>query len=145
MALSFFVLSYPPNPPHPDPPLTFFSTPKLRLTHFLITQEVKLSETAAERELNDSLAEIYSIIITLDGLEKAYIKDSIPEAEYTELCSRLLKQYKSNLSDENVAREFVDLETFKRAWDVRCSPPSPFRWAIAPPTRLPTISSPKTC
>lgn len=80
---------------------------------------MKLSETAAERDLNDSLAEIYSIIITLDGLEKAYIKDSIPEGEYTDLCGRLLKQYKSNLSDENVAREFVDLETFKRTWDVR--------------------------
>ena len=84
------------------------------------TQEVKLSGTAAERDLYDSLAEIYSIIITLDGLEKAYIKDSIPEAEYTEICSRLLKQYKSNLNDETVAREFVDLETFKCEWDVRC-------------------------
>ena len=82
------------------------------------TQEVKLSGTAAERDLNDSLAEIYSIIITLDGLEKAYIKDSIPETEYTEICSRLLKQYKSNLSDDTVARSFVDLETFKRQWDV---------------------------
>jgi len=69
--------------------------------------------------LNDSLAEIYSIIVTLDGLEKAYMKDSIPEAEYTEICSRLLKQYKSNLSDDNVTREFVDLETFKREWQVR--------------------------
>lgn len=86
-----------------------------------LTQEVKLSETAAERDLNDSLAEIYSIIITLDGLEKAYIKDSIPEVEYTEICSRLLKQYKSNLSDDTVARSFVDLETFKREWDVRTS------------------------
>ena len=85
------------------------------------TQEVKLSETAAERDLNDSLAEIYSIIITLDGLEKAYIKDSIPETEYTDICSRLLKQYKSNLSDDTVARSFGDLETFKRQWDV-CSP-----------------------
>lgn len=82
------------------------------------TQEVKLSETAAERDLNDSLAEIYSIIITLDGLEKAYIKDSIPEAEYTEICSRLLKRYKSNLSDDTVVRSFVDLETFKRQWAV---------------------------
>lgn len=82
------------------------------------TQEVKLSETATEKDLNDSLAEIYSIIITLDGLEKAYIKDSIPEGEYTEICARLLKQYKSNLSDDTVARSFVDLETFKRRWDV---------------------------
>lgn len=83
-----------------------------------LTQEVKLSETTAEKDLNDSLAEIYSIIITLDGLEKAYIKDSIPEREYTEICGRLLKQYKSNLSDDSVVRAFVDLETFKRQWDV---------------------------
>lgn len=56
--------------------------------------------------------------MTLDGLEKAYVKDSVPEAEYTELCSRLLKQYKGNLSDERVSKAFVDLETFKKAWDV---------------------------
>lgn len=69
------------------------------------------------------MAEIYSIIITLDGLEKAYIKDSIPEADYTELCNRLLKQYKSNLNDDTVSGEFVDLDTFKRNWHV-CILPS---------------------
>ena len=31
--------------------------------------------SSGERDLYESLAEIYSIIITLDGLEKAYIKD----------------------------------------------------------------------
>jgi hypothetical protein len=51
-------------------------------------------------------------------LERAFIRDSVTEAEYTETCSRLLKQYKSNLSDESVAQEFVDLETFKKKWDV---------------------------
>jgi ESCRT-I complex subunit VPS28 len=71
--------------------------------------------------LYDSLAEIYSIIITIDALEKAFLKDSITEAEYTETCSRLLKQYKSNLADETVARQFGDLETFKREWDVSIS------------------------
>ena len=80
---------------------------------------MKLSTTTAERDLYDSLAEIYSIIITLDGLEKAYIKDSIPEAEYTEICTRLLKQYKSTLSDDNVMRAFANLDTFKAEWDVR--------------------------
>lgn len=80
---------------------------------------MKLSNTTAERDLCDSLAEIYSIIITLDGLEKAYIKDSIPEAEYTEICNRLLKQFKSTLNDDNVMRAFVDLDTFKAEWDVR--------------------------
>lgn len=84
-------------------------------------QEVKLAETAAERDLIDSLAEIYSIIITLDGLEKHYTKDSISENEYTDICSRLLKQYKSILKDETVEREFGDLEKFKHEWNVGVS------------------------
>ena len=58
--------------------------------------------------------------MTLDALEKGYLKDSISEADYTETCSRLLKQYKSNLADETVARAFGDLESFKREWDMEC-------------------------
>lgn len=79
---------------------------------------MKLSHTNAERDLYESLAEIYSIVMTLDALERAYLKDSVTENEYTETCSRLLKQYKSNLADETVAQAFVDLETFKGEWDV---------------------------
>ena len=83
-----------------------------------MSQEVKLSETRAERDLQDSLAEVFSIIITLDELEKAFLKDAILESDYTEICDRLLKQYKAILTDEVVAKEFVDLETFKSEWDV---------------------------
>ena len=79
---------------------------------------MKLASTSAERDLYESLAEIYSIIITLDALEKAYLKDSISESDYTETCSRLLKQYKSNLADDNVARAFGGLERFKAEWNV---------------------------
>ncbi|RMZ91799.1 hypothetical protein DV736_g959, partial [Chaetothyriales sp. CBS 134916] len=85
-----------------------------------LDEEVKLTDSSAERDLIDSLAEIYSIIRTLDGLEKAYIKDALPEKEYSDLCSKLLKQYKSNLSDEQVSREFGDLDTFCRRWDIEC-------------------------
>ena len=84
-----------------------------------MNQEVKLAETRAERDLQDSLAEVFSIIITLDELEKAYLKDAILESDYTEICDRLLKQYKAILTDEAVAKEYVDLETFKNEWDVR--------------------------
>lgn len=79
---------------------------------------MKLADTRAERDLQDSLAEIFSIIITLDELEKAFLKDAIPEAEYAEICERSLKQYKSILADEAVARAFVGLEEFKAEWDV---------------------------
>jgi ESCRT-I complex subunit VPS28 len=79
---------------------------------------VKLAESAAERDLYESLAEIYSIIVTLDALERAYLRDSIKESEYTETCDRLLRQYKSNLADESVAVAFGDLEKFKAEWNV---------------------------
>lgn len=85
-----------------------------------LDEEVKLSTTSAERDLYDSLAEIYSIIITLDALEKAFLKDSITEDDYTETCNRLLKQYKSNLANEAVANAFGDLESFKKEWYMEC-------------------------
>ncbi|KAL1963904.1 hypothetical protein VTN77DRAFT_7710 [Rasamsonia byssochlamydoides] len=106
-------LSYAPTP--------YSYTPNPALSASInLDEEVKLASSSAERDLYESLAEIYSIIITLDGLEKAYIRDAISESEYTETCARLLKQYKSTLSDESVAREFVDLETFKRTWGMEC-------------------------
>lgn len=76
--------------------------------------------------MQDSLAEVFSIIITLDELEKAYLKDAIQETDYTEICDRLLKQYKAILADEVVAAEFVDIETFKAEWDVSL----PFRYHL---------------
>ncbi|KAL8722690.1 MAG: hypothetical protein Q9225_000857 [Loekoesia sp. 1 TL-2023] len=105
--------------PYAPTPYSYLPNPALTAT-INLDEEVKLSTTAAERDLYDSLAEIYSIIVTLDGLEKAYIRDSILENEYTELCSRLLNQYKSILKDETVSREYVDLETFKSKWDIEC-------------------------
>ncbi|KAL4994558.1 VPS28 protein-domain-containing protein [Aspergillus recurvatus] len=102
-------------------PIPYSYTPNTaRSASINLDEEVKLASSSAERDLYESLAEIYSIIVTLDGLEKAYIKDVVTEAEYTETCTRLLKQYKSSLGDDTVAREFVDLETFKRTWDLEC-------------------------
>lgn len=109
-------LSYAPTP--------YGYTPNISLSARInLDEEVKLADSATERDLVDSLAEIYSIIRTLDGLEKAYIKDALPESEYSEICSKLLKQYKSILNDDSVSREFVDLDTFCRTWDVRTVSP----------------------
>ena len=83
------------------------------------TQEVQLAETRAERDLQESLAELFSIIISLDQLEKAFLKDAVPETDYAEICERSLKQYKSILADETVAKAFGSLEEFKAEWDVR--------------------------
>ena len=61
---------------------------------------------------------MFSIIVTLDELEKAFLKDAIPEAEYTEICERALKQYKTILADETVANAFANLDRFKTEWGV---------------------------
>lgn len=109
---------YSPSRQLPYAPTPHSYTPSTTLSASInLDEEIRISNPT-ERDLYESLAEIYSIIITLDGLEKAFNKDSITDGEYTELCSRLLKQYKSNLSDDRVAREFVDLETFKAKWEV---------------------------
>ncbi|KAI9727398.1 MAG: Vacuolar protein-sorting-associated protein 28 [Cirrosporium novae-zelandiae] len=106
-------------PSYAPTPYTYTPSP-LPDSRISLDEEVRLTSTQSERDLYDSLAEIYSIIITIDGLEKAYIKDSVSEAEYTEHCSRLLKQYKSILGDEGVRKEFGELEDFKRMWGLEC-------------------------
>lgn len=88
-------------------------------TRIPLDEEVKVTSTSSERDLLDSLAELYSIIRTLDGLERAYQKDALSEAEYNEMCSKMLKQYNSILGDANVSKEFGELEDFMRKWQVR--------------------------
>jgi ESCRT-I complex subunit VPS28 len=84
-----------------------------------LDEEVKLTSTRAERDLQESLAELFSIIVTLDELEKAFLKDAVPESDYTEICERSLRQYKALLADETIAKEFQGLEEFKARWEVR--------------------------
>jgi len=104
-------LSYAPTP--------FSHTPYTSLSSTIpLDTELKLPTATAERDLIDSLAEIYSIIITLDALEKAFNKDSVTDTEYSDVCWRLIRQYKSNLTDERIAHEFGSLEAFKARWGI---------------------------
>ena len=112
-------------------PLAYAPTPHSFIPSAALTakinldEEVKLSTNPSDRDLFDSLAEIYSIIVALEGLEKAFNKDSITDAEYSDLCNRLLKQYKGNLSDERVSTEFGDLDSFKAKWSVSSTRKNP--------------------
>ena len=107
--------------PQPYAPTPYSYTPQSTLNATInLDEEVKLSTSTTERDLYESLAEVYSIIVTLDALEKAFLKDAFPEGDYTETCSRLIKQYRSNLADETVATAFGNLETFKAEWQIEC-------------------------
>ncbi|KAK6340322.1 Vacuolar protein-sorting-associated protein 28 [Orbilia blumenaviensis] len=102
--------AYAPSP-------SFVPTPSLSST-ISLDEEVKLYTTTAQRSLHESLADLFSIIVALDFLEKAFVRDSIKEHEYTPTCFRLLGQYKTILSNDEVSKAFVDLETFKREYDI---------------------------
>jgi ESCRT-I complex subunit VPS28 len=102
-------LAYAPTPYSYTPTSTLSAT-------INVDEELKLANNAQERDLYESLAEIYSIIVTLEALERAFLKDSVSENEYTDTCSRLLKQYKSNLADESVSKAFGNLDMFKMEW-----------------------------
>ncbi|ODQ66814.1 ESCRT-1 complex, Vps28 subunit [Nadsonia fulvescens var. elongata DSM 6958] len=86
-----------------------------------LNEEIKLSNTAKQRQLYESLADIYSIIVSLDYLEKAYLRDSITPTEYTSTCQRLITQYNSILKHEDVAASFESLDKFRAEYSLECA------------------------
>ncbi|KAF8552595.1 vacuolar protein sorting-associated protein 28 [Imleria badia] len=62
-----------------------------------LDEEVRLYATNAEREKYSLLATLFGIIVALDYLERAYIRDALTAAEYSPACTRLLSQYMTML------------------------------------------------
>lgn len=81
-------------------------------------QEVKLYNSNLERERLDTLADLYSIIVAVEHLEKAYIKSSISFEEYTPACSNLIAQFKTcqNLLGDNV----LNVQHFMNEYKLNC-------------------------
>lgn len=52
------------------------------VTHLNLDEEARLYTTNAEREKYGLLATLYGIIVSLDYLERAYVRDSVTAAEY---------------------------------------------------------------
>ncbi|XP_035827870.1 vacuolar protein sorting-associated protein 28 homolog isoform X2 [Aplysia californica] len=77
-------------------------------------EEVKLYRTAREREKYDNMADLYAVINTLQGLEKANIRDDVLPKEYTATCSKLLVQYKAAF--KQVQSDFPTLEDFMKKY-----------------------------
>ena len=51
-------------------------------THLNLDEEARLYTTNAEREKYSLLATLFGIIVSLDYLERAYVRDSVTAAEY---------------------------------------------------------------
>eukprot|EP00126_Sphaerothecum_destruens_P015450 Sdes_comp9454_c0_seq1m917 len=83
-----------------------------------LMSEVKLYSNSKEREKFDNMADLYAIIVSIEYLERAYIKDSITPREYTPACEKLLAQYKVAL---NLVQDHVSsCEAFMGKYKLTC-------------------------
>ncbi|KAI8618062.1 vacuolar protein sorting-associated protein VPS28 [Chytriomyces sp. MP71] len=84
---------------------------------------VKLSHR--ETENLDACADLFSILLVTEALEKAYIRDAVSAADYTANCTRLIAQFKT-------ARDLLpagtSIEQFMR--DYKLSAPAAYKRLI---------------
>ncbi|KIM39582.1 hypothetical protein M413DRAFT_12150 [Hebeloma cylindrosporum] len=83
-------------------------------TPISLDEEVRLYSTNAERDKYNTLATLYGIIVALDYLERAYVRDSITAAEYSPACTRLLSQYKTML--KLVGADVTSIDDFMKRY-----------------------------
>ena len=108
------------SPPNPHNSLVstlasnLYKTPPLLSTSLNLDEELKLYTNSREREKYENMADLYSIIVCTEHLEKAYIRDSITSQEYTPLCSKLIAQYRAAMQVMN-----IDILDFMREYKVR--------------------------
>ncbi|ANZ77726.1 BA75_05080T0 [Komagataella pastoris] len=77
----------------------------------------KLYENSKEQHLYEALSELYSIIVTLNSLERAFIKDTLSD-NYEVRVNRLISQYNAILKQEEVLNLFGSLEQFTSTYQL---------------------------
>ena len=65
------------------------------------------------------MADLFSILTTLQQLEKAYIRDAVTPKEYTAACSKLLVQYKAAFKLVQNYEDCSTIEKFVAKYKVR--------------------------
>eukprot|EP01103_Thecamoeba_quadrilineata_P017422 TRINITY_DN6178_c0_g1_i1.p1 TRINITY_DN6178_c0_g1~~TRINITY_DN6178_c0_g1_i1.p1 ORF type:complete len:221 (+),score=36.06 TRINITY_DN6178_c0_g1_i1:40-663(+) len=77
--------------------------------------DVKLFNNAKERDMYDNMADLYSILVTIEHLEKAYVRDSCSPREYSVACSKLIAQYRTVQKLVN-----IDIDAFIKEYRIDC-------------------------
>lgn len=98
-----------------------------------LDEEVRLFTSNAERERLDELATLYGLVTSLDYLERAYVRDSITQAQYGPACTRLLAQYKTIM--KLVGDAVPSLETFMSEYRMDC-PAAAYRLKVGVPATV---------
>ena len=80
---------------------------------------MKLWTKSSEREQWENMAELYSIVTSVEHLEKAYIRDVITADQYTPECTKLIAQFKTALNLVR-GRYQQDFELFMQDYQMHC-------------------------
>lgn len=86
-------------------------------------EEARLYTNNYDRERYENMATLYSLIVTLDYLERAYVRESVSEKEYAPACTRLLAQYKTLVKlvvdqEKDSSKPILDAADFMRMYKV---------------------------
>lgn len=79
--------------------------------------EIPLYENSKERSNYDEMANLYSIIMATEHLERAYARDAVDQKTYTEQCKKLISQFGVA---EHVIRDQMPTETFMSLYQMDC-------------------------
>lgn len=83
-------------------------------------EKVKLFENKKEREVIDTLGDLYGLIFAIDKLEKAYFKDDILPEEYTKECTQLLSKFKALKQAAEDALPAGGIDEFMTIYSLDC-------------------------
>jgi ESCRT-I complex subunit VPS28 len=82
--------------------------------------EIKAYETSRERSLYEELGDLYGILKVTEALEKAYGRDAVGAAEYSEACSRLISQFKTSEAGLISGGKITDIDQYLKDYCVEC-------------------------
>jgi ESCRT-I complex subunit VPS28 len=82
--------------------------------------EIRMHESAKERNRNEELADLFAIIRTTEALEAAFTRDACTPKEYAEACTRLISQFKTTEAALVSSRAISSAEDFFREFQVDC-------------------------
>ncbi|GJS58299.1 vacuolar protein sorting-associated protein 28 homolog 2 [Tanacetum coccineum] len=80
--------------------------------------EVKLWNDKREREMYENFSELYAIIKAKEKLEKAYVRDIIPAADYEMECQKLIAHFKTLSS--TLRDTLPSIERFHDTYNMDC-------------------------
>lgn len=82
--------------------------------------EIKRFENTKERNRQEELADLFSIIRVTEALETAFSRDAITSSEYTEACTKLISQFKTTESALVSSKAIVSADAFFFEYQIDC-------------------------